>query len=353
MRTSPSLSTLLFGLALAACGGNIGDDTVSGSADAGPTTTPNADASSCANVQVDLREQIPTVMLLVDRSGSMTNDFSGASRWDSTYDTLMNATTGVVKGLEGRVRFGVALYTSLGGTAGTEAFEGDPAGTCPMMATVAPSIGNHAAIDATYMPKQPPASGDTPTGASLVATTAILNQVALPGPKIIVLATDGVPDSCSIPNPDNDIDRDATRLESTAAAEAAYAVGIETYVISVGNQVGAAHLQDMANAGVGMPIGGATNATFYTALNPADLITAFDDIIAGVRSCVLTLDGSVGAGGEASGSVSIDNQVLEAGVDWRLNDPSTIEILGTACDGLLAGGDHSISATFECGVLVN
>lgn len=168
-----------------------------------------------------------------------------------------------------------------------------------------------------------------------------------------MLATDGVPDSCSIPNPNNDTDRNTTRLEATAAAQAAYALGIETYVISVGDDVGAAHLQDMANAGTGMAIGGATNATFYTALNPTDLITAFDDIIAGVRSCVLTLDGSVGAGGEASGSVSIDNQVLEAGVDWRLNDPSTIEILGAACEGLLAGGDQSVSATFECGVLVN
>jgi hypothetical protein len=290
-------------------------------------------------------------MLLVDRSGSMTADFGMSNRWAATYDTLMNGTTGVVKDLEGRVRFGVALYTSLGGTAGNTALEGDPAGTCPMMATVAPTLNNHAAIDAMYMPKTP--QSDTPTGASLVATTAILDQVTLPGPKIIVLATDGIPDSCSIPNPDNDIDRAATRLEATAAAEAAFTAGISTYVISVGDQVGEAHLQDMANAGSGLPIGGASNATYYTALSPAQLITAFDDIVNGVRSCVLTLDGSVGDGGEASGSVSLDNQLLESGVDWRLNDASTIEILGSACDTLLAGGEHTVSATFECGVLVN
>lgn len=349
--TSPSLSTILFSLALAGCGGSIGGDPVEGSADAGPITTPGADASNCASIQVDLTEQIPTVMLLVDRSGSMTATFGTSNRWDATYDTLMNSTTGVVKGLEGRVRFGAALYTSLNGSGGTEALEGQPAGTCPMMATVAPAIGNHAAIDAMYMPKG--VKTDTPTGASIVATTAILNQVTEPGPKIIVLATDGIPDSCSIPNPDNNTERAATALESTDAAQAAFAAGIQTYVISVGDDVGAAHLQDMANAGSGLPIGGASNATFYTALNNTDLITAFDDIIAGVRSCILTLDGTVGAGGEASGSVSIDNQVLQAGVDWRLNDPSTIEILGTACDGLLAGGDHSVSATFECGVLVN
>jgi hypothetical protein len=349
--SSPSASTILLGLALAGCGGNIGGDPSGGAADAGSEITPNADASNCASVKVDLTEQIPTVMLLVDRSGSMTATFGASNRWDATYDTLMNGTTGVVKDLEGRVRFGVALYTSLNGSAGNTALEGNPAGTCPMMATVSPALQNHAAIDALYAPKDP--QSDTPTGASIVATTAILNQVTLPGPKIIVLATDGVPDSCSIPNPANETEANATRLEATDAAQAAFAAGITTYVISVGDQVGASHLQDMANAGSGVPIGGATNATYYEALSPAQLITAFDDIINGVRSCVLSLDGSVGAGGEASGSVSIDNQVLQAGVDWRLNDPSTIEILGTACDGLLAGGEHSVSATFECGVLVN
>jgi hypothetical protein len=352
VRASPSTTAIFLSFALAACGGDIGDgQTGMGNADSGPDVTPTGDAASCASVEVDLTEQIPTVMLLVDRSGSMKEPFSGSTRWIATYDTLMNGTTGIVKELEGRVRFGAALYTSLGGSAGNEAFEGSPAGTCPMMATVAPTLQNHAAIDTMYAPKT--FEGDTPTGASLVSTTAILNQVTLPGPKIIVLATDGAPDSCSIPNPANATEAAATQLEATNAAEAAFALGISTYVISVGDDVAATHLQDMANAGQGLTIGGATNATYYQALNSAALITAFDDIINGVRSCVLTLDGSVGDGGEASGSVSIDNQVLQAGVDWRLNDPSTIEILGSACDGLLAGGEHQVSATFECGVLVN
>lgn len=290
-------------------------------------------------------------MLLVDRSGSMTAAFGGSNRWNETYSALMEPSTGVVKGLEGRVRFGAALYTSLDGSIGTTPLEGDPAGTCPMMATVAPTLHNHSAIDAIYQSKTP--QDDTPTGASLIATTNILQGVAAAGPKVIVLATDGIPDSCSIPDPVNDTERAAAALESTDAAQAAYAAGITTYVISVGDQVGEAHLQDMANAGSGLPIGGATNATYYTALNPADLILAFDDIINGVRSCVLSLDGAVTPEGEDSGAVSMDGQLLQQGVDWRLNDPSTIEIIGGACDTLLAGGDHSVSATFECGALVN
>ena len=347
---------MLLGISLVACGGTIGDSDGSGSGtDAGPGGgggggTGAADANTCARIQVDLAEQVPTVMLLVDRSGSMTAGFGNTDRWNATYGTLMNASTGVVKDLENRVRFGAALYTSKNGFAGTEGLEGLPAGTCPMLAEVAPALGNHAAIDTMYGPKLP--ITDTPTGASLVAVTATLAAVTEPGPKIIVVATDGEPDSCTIPNPANDSERDETRGEAIAAAQAAYAAGIETYVISVGDQVGAAHLQDMANAGTGLAVGGASNATFYTALSPDQLIAAFDDIIAGVRSCIFTLDGQVSDEADSGGTVTFDGVELDEGTGWRLNDASTLELLGASCDALLAGGEHTVEATFECGAIV-
>jgi hypothetical protein len=353
------VSTVLFSAALAACGGSIGGDASgggSGGADAGDGGGGgggggDADANTCARINVDVSEQIPTVLLLIDRSGSMTSAFGNTDRWSATYDTLMNPTTGVVKRLEGGVRFGAALYTSKNGFGGTESLEGQAAGTCPMLAEVAPALGNHAAIDAVYSNKAP--IDDTPTGASIVEATDRLDLVAEPGPKLIVLATDGLPDSCTFPDPANDTEAQSARDEAIAAAQAAYQKGIETRVISVGDQVGAAHLQDMANAGAGLDVGGATNATFYEALNPDDLVAAFDDIINGVRSCVLTLDGQVDPDSASSGIVTFDGQELQQGTDWRLNDPSTIEILGASCDALLAGGDHTIDASFECGAIIN
>ncbi len=340
----------LLALSLAACGGSIGDSSENGADGGGGGGDGEGDANTCARVQVDLAEQVPTVMLLIDRSGSMTAGFGGTDRWNATYGTLMNASTGVVKSLEDRVRFGVALYTSKNGFAGTEELEGQPAGTCPMLAEVVPALGNYSAIDAMYAPKGP--ITDTPTGASLVAVTATLAAVTEPGPKIIVVATDGEPDSCTIPNPANEAERVETRGEAIAAAQDAFTAGIETYVISVGDDVGAAHLQDMANAGTGLPVGGASNATFYTALNPDQLITAFDDIIAGVRTCVFTLDGQVSDVENSGGTVSFDSLPLEEGTDWRLNDASTLEILGSKCEELLAGGQHTIEASFECGAIV-
>jgi len=350
-----SLPALLLSVFLAACGGSIGENngsdggTGGGNGDGGGSG--DGDGATCARIQVDLTEQIPTVMLLVDRSGSMGATFGSTDRWNATYGTLMNASTGVVKGLEDRVRFGAALYTSKDGFAGTEALEGQPAGTCPMIAQVAPALGNHAAIDAMYAPKMP--VSDTPTGASIVAVTSILVAVNEPGPKIIAIATDGEPDSCSIPNPADDTERAATRQEAIDAAQAAFTAGIQTYVISVGDQVGAAHLQDMANAGVGLPVGGTANATFYQALSPDQLITAFDDIISGARTCVFTLDGQVSDVDNSGGTVTIDGLELTEGTEWRLNDASTIEILGDSCQQLLAGGQHAVEAEFECGTIVN
>lgn len=177
--------------------------------------------------------------------------------------------------------------------------------------------------------------------------TASLQAVTEPGPKVIVIATDGEPDSCTYPNPDNNAEADSARQEAIVAAQAANTAGISTYVISVGNQVGAAHLQQMANAGAGLPTTGGTNATYYQALSPAELIGAFGEIIADIRSCTLTLDGQVDPA-TSDGSVTLNGRQLAQGSEWRIKNATSIEILAGPCDEILAGGNHSISAEFSC-----
>ncbi|MDI1446184.1 vWA domain-containing protein [Polyangium sp. 6x1] len=297
-------------------------------------TGPGADA--CADVNVNFEKQIPTVMLLIDQSGSMTESFGNGDRWGVLYDTLMDPNDGIVKKLEKDVRFGLALYTSNNGNAG---------GTCPMLAKVPLALNNHGAIDAVYGPQSP--AGDTPTGESITAVTADLVAYQEAGPKIIVLATDGEPDTCAEPNPQNGQD------ESIAAAQAAFGKDVRTFVISVGADVSLGHLQDLANAGAGLSVGGAEKAPFYQALNPQTLIDAFDTIINGVRSCVLKLNGIVDETAAASGQVYLDGKSLPYNDmnGWRLNGPDEIELLGTACD-TIKQGDHSLSVQFPCGIVV-
>jgi len=292
-------------------------------------------ADACADVVVKFEKQIPTVMLLIDQSGSMTSAFGNGDRWGELYKTLMDAQAGIVKTLQNDVRFGLALYTSNGGSAG---------GTCPMLTKVPIALSNYAAIDAAYAPASP--VGDTPTGESITAVTKDLVAFAQPGPKIIVLATDGEPDTCAVPNPQNG------QPESIAAAQDAFGKGVKTFVISVGSEVSLGHLQDVANAGAGLPIGGADKAPFYQALDKAALVAAFDTIINGVRSCVLKLNGTVDAASAGEGKVFLDGSAIGYNDPngWKLNAPDEIELVGTSCDTIKTG-DHSISVEFPCGIV--
>ncbi len=288
----------------------------------------------CAAVEVTVGPTTPTVMLLVDQSGSMTDDFGGQERWQAVYDTLMDPADGVVKPLEASVRFGLALYSSEDG------FEG---GECPIVTEVAPTLDNHAAIQQVYEPAAP--LDETPTGESLEVVAAALAALAFDGPKLVVLATDGEPDTCAEPNPQNG------QAVALAAAQAAHALGVETYIISVGDEISQDHLQEMANAGVGLDPQGAQDAIYYQALDATELLEAFDAIISGVVGCTFELDGIVDLEVVCEGTVELDGVELECGVDWQLLDPSTLEILGEACTTLEGGGSHTLTATWPCGAV--
>jgi hypothetical protein len=292
----------------------------------------------CARTSVDLEMTTPTVALLVDQSGSMTSSFGNTSRWNAVYATLMDPQYGVVASLEEAVRFGFFAYSS------DDGFQG---GQCPVMETVAPALSSYDAIDSAYAVLSP--RGDTPTGPSIGVAHAALSSDVEPGPHVIVLATDGMPDTCDVPDPDG---LPGAQAESVAATEAAFQAGIDTYVISVGPEIAEPHLQDLANAGAGVGSGD-VGAAYYVALNPGELVDAFERIINGVRFCVFPLESDVILGGAegfrlGEGTVLLDGTRLEQGVDWRLRGESSVELLGSACDEILDGGDHAVVAKFTC-----
>lgn len=293
-------------------------------------------ADGCVKLDVTFEKKIPTVVLLIDQSGSMTESFGNSNRWDTVRDALMNAQTGIVKTLENEVRFGLALYTSNNGSAG---------GTCPLLTEVNVSLGNYLAIKNVYDQAQP--EDETPTGESIDAVATKLAPFAEPGPKVIVLATDGEPDTCAVPNPQNG------QPEAVQAAQNAYAKGIETYVISVGQGISLNHLQDMANAGKGLAVGGGTNAPYYQANDQPGLVKAFNEIIYGVRPCTFKLNGQVDPKEAGKGTVTVDGKPLgfEDPDGWKFNPPDEVELLGSACT-TIKQGDHKVTIDFPCGVFV-
>lgn len=289
--------------------------------------------SGCADVMATIEPVIPTIVLVVDQSGSMNDDFGGISRWQAVSDAMFDPAEGVVTQLESSVRFGMALYTSNNGMFG---------GECPMLVEVAPSLDNRDGMSMAFT--QPVIEGDTPTGDAIVAVAASL--AAEPDTaRAIVLATDGEPDTCAVPDPQTG------QPESVAAVIGAYEAGIKTFVISVGGEISADHLQELANVGVGKAPDDAAPAPFFQALDSAELIAAFDEIINGFVSCEFEIDGIVDLDAACQGNVLLDGVPIECGPDWHVPEESTLELLGEACSTLQDGGDHSVVASFPCEVI--
>lgn len=308
----------------------------------GPGTggTGTTDPNVCAEVQLEASPVTPNVILIVDQSGSMDADFGGGGRrWDVVRDVLIAEPAGLVPRLQGRVRFGLALYSA-----------GGDGAMCPAVETVLPPVlDNLGAIASMYAPAEP--LGGTPTGQSIDAVLAMLSSIPdpPPGPTFFVLATDGRPDTCEdgSSGPHGD-------AASVAAVTRAYERDIKTFVISVGEgSVPLAHLQDVANAGMGVPDGGA-DAPYYEAANADMLREALEAITGGILSCTIRLDGRIDPATACNGTVRVNGTPVPCDDPngWRPVDESHIELVGEACDRVSSLAGVTIDASFPCDVIL-
>jgi hypothetical protein len=290
-------------------------------------------------------------MLLIDQSASMDDPFgridgNSVDRWQAVRYALTDAKDGAVTKLQKRVRFGATLYHSKGGSAG---------GQCPILKRSPgsppgqPKLGIRGAIDKLMADNKP--VKDTPTAEAIDAVVADMKAWMQDpddkGLKVLLIATDGDPDTCEKPD-----DHDARAQElSERAVQAAFSAGIRSFVLSVGADVSQQHLEKLANAGVGKPLT-PPDAPFYRGNSPAELVRAFDEIMGRVRSCTFTLDGEVEDQYKKSGTVKLNGDVLQQDVDWELKDRSTIELLGDACQTFLSSATVTLEASFPCGAIV-
>jgi hypothetical protein len=297
-----------------------------------PDAGPDAD---CPDVMFTATRVTPTIHILLDKSGSMNDPFGTSTKWDSVETALVDPTNGVVTAYEASVYFGLTLYSQA-------------SGNCPRLASSAGGrqLNNRAAI-ATLINGNGPGGG-TPTGPSLDAVAAdyAANPPVAGSPPFVLLATDGEPFTC----PDNQ-DNATGRMQSVAAATALFNAGIRTFVLSVGNGVQNQHLQEVANAGVGMPIQTGM-APYFVADDPAELAMQLDQIIGGVVSCELDLDGQITIDQAMNGTVTLNGNPLMYGTDWELVDADTIRLLGQACADLQGSTNPDVVGVFPCGGII-
>jgi len=337
------------------------------------------EASTCDDLTIQTYETVPTVLLLVDTSGSMFQPRD--QLWDPLYKALTDSTKGVVATLQEKVRFGFTSYTS------TEPLV---TATCPTLVSTDLKLKNFDTIKTAYTDIGTKTAlnpnGGTPTGPSIVAVTKKLLEFKPepPGPKFILLVTDGDPDTCTTPNPNCGQD------ESIKAIQDAYAAGIGTFVIGIGDvankfdasmRTGPQHLQDIANAGVGQPVAPNTQnysysacivekgytatyaptvaeggtAKYYT-VTAKDGTTAQTQIadailasLAQARSCTFNMDAQV-TGDASLGTLTFNGNQLTFGDanGWTLGaDLTSVTLNGTTCAAWKKDGGK-VNVNFPC-----
>lgn len=232
----------------AARGGVTGPRSAAGRAGVGnPGANPNS-PQTCPEGIVRTERVTPRVVLLLDGSCSMSTDYpaNGArsasectdnarGRWAALRRALIDPQSGVVTRLQGVVEFGLAIF-------GTQPM-------CPIPGTpIQPALNNLGTITQSIPVVQP--GMFTPTGPALAwVYQNMLRKAGAPdandGPQIVILATDGEPNSCG--------SGETNYQPSIDALMSSRQTGAQTYVISLADATGRFHdhLQQLADLGVG------------------------------------------------------------------------------------------------------
>ncbi|MET0413865.1 MAG: vWA domain-containing protein, partial [Polyangiaceae bacterium] len=199
-----------------------------------PLPRPAPELVGCVDRRFSYDTLPPTVLLLIDQSGSMEFGFGGGgSRWDVLRNAIVDPDEGVLSQLDSSVRFGLMLYTS---------FDGFLGGTCPRLTESRIAIGNADAIRSLYLASEPAITGDTPTAEAIDAAVSSLAAADDGGPRYILLLTDGEPDTCAQPDPQ------LGGAEARAAAQRAYAAGVQLRPVGISSEFRAGSIQGLANA---------------------------------------------------------------------------------------------------------
>jgi len=302
----------------------------------------------CGHLDLTLRPLVPTVVFVIDRSGSMRDPFRDGpeSRWDVLETALFGTdlggrVPGIIRAEEDRVRFGLAFYSGIGGS-------------CPDLIWHRPRLGAPEVLRSAYVRAAPMGSGFTPTGDAVTETLARVETDLEEGSRtFFVLATDGEPDRCGAPGAYDAVSR-AWAVD--AVADAFDQAGIVTFVLSLGD-VDATHLADVADAGVrgsaAKDDGDHPAATFWSPAQAEGLREALGEIVGEAFTCRIPIEGDVSGRDEACrrGTVILDDRLLTCGDDedgFRVRTGGILELLGRACEQYLTGEGDRLRASFPC-----
>ena len=286
-------------------------------------------------VDISTSPIVPTVLIVVDGSGSMTSSITTPtgtiSRWEAVGVVWMDSGTGSLLPLETRARFGLATFNT--------------ATPCPGVMETGYALGNHGLIESSYNSDVPESTATL--GDALTAMTSNL-EAAGGTVKRVILNIDGEPGSCESPSP-----TPAGLDEAIAAVEVLYSLGIHTHVIGLSTtDISDTTLQSLANAGAGLPQGSNPGALYSQCTTLTEFHDAAADALAAAGLAFFSIEGpAIDPTYEKKlrvvlGDLEIQNDpdngwTLENGSPLGFNAAQCIELHGVSRDIYFA--DQSLS----------
>jgi von Willebrand factor type A domain len=321
-------------------GGNVGsggDGFFGSGGGGGDVSLVDAAPTNCGQTSVSVMPVPPDILIVQDRSLSMTDNTSdlpcdggtaagnGNCGTTSKWSQVTTALNQVVQQTETKVNWGL-IYL------------GDEATVCG--AATAPVVGvaasNFSQIQAAFNNVQFTGQIGTPTAAVMNNAVQYLTGLSDPNPKYLLLATDGEP-NCAGNNVGTNDDVGAENAVTTAST-----AGFPTFVVGIATSTDAAAtnaLNTMAVNGGEAQTGAATQ--YYAVTDTASLVTVLAKILGKALSCTIPLNGVGGMLDKVAVSAKDANgntiEIMQDDTDgWSYTDSTKTAIIlnGDACNNL-------------------
>ncbi len=312
----------------------------------------------CLTQELTLADTKPLrIMLVVDKSGSMSEQGLDGVKWDSAVDAL----TTVTQRLQEQAAFGMALFPA-----------GDAlSATCEAgNVVVAPAEGNATQI-ATALNRASPGGG-TPTGPSVGVVHQWLEANPADVTTLVILATDGVPNcnefldgaACACPVslcPANPFACCVSDPRQCCLESAAQCLDDNATINAIRNMAGS----DIATYVIGLPgsedptdvltrmaQAGGTNAgngrAYYRPTSAQGLADDIESIVQSNRACRFDLDGIPNDPAQMevrlNGTMVPRDQGRRQG--WDLVGERGVELYGTSCTSLRMGAQATVAVRY-------
>jgi hypothetical protein len=190
----------------------------------------------------------------------------------------------------------------------------------------------------------------TPTRLGMNAAAAYMATLTDNNPKYLLLATDGEP-TCSPDLPASMMN--STDMGAPQSVTDALNMGFKTFVVGIGDTMGAATLDQMALNG-GVPQTGAATS-FYQVSDTASLVAALQTILGKVGSCQFNI-GAAPNSMTSVDAIDVFGDGMPISKDpthtdgWDYTNPAhtAIQVYGPRCDMVTAGTIMNVTVTFRC-----